>query len=101
MRKDAQQSRNAVKMEVLRLPKLFQTHRREDMIIINQWHVQIGQIVNGDDLLLTVDTPPGVCEIYAPERKIKTPHRVCRLEGSVGEEIRLGATFITLEPVSP
>lgn len=90
----------AAKVKEVKLPRLFNTHRREDVILISEWHVRIGEIIQPNALLLTVDTPPGICDIFAPLHRIRTPHRVCSLAGKVGEEIHLGNTFITLEPAS-
>ena len=38
------------------LPRLFRTHRKEDLIVIHEWHVCVGEVIQPDALLLTVDT---------------------------------------------
>lgn len=84
----------------IRVPKLFDTHTRHDLLTVKEWHVKEGDIVQPEQQLVTLDTPPGLYHIPAyPQKKMKTAHRVVAISAPAGSTIRLGEELIQLEPV--
>lgn len=81
------------------LPKLFPTMSIQDILKVEQWYVQEGEIVQPEGLLLEVDAPPGLITIPAPPT-VTTPCRVVRIYRTQGSSILLGDLLIALEPVS-
>ncbi len=89
------------KMETkeVRVPKLFPTHTIREVLVVEKWHVQEGDILQPGALMVSLETPPGFFDIPAPPEVI-VPHRVTRLHVAEGREVRLNDSLITLEPVS-
>ncbi len=81
------------------VPKLFPTHTVREVLIVEKWHVQEGDILQPDALMVSLETPPGFFDIPAPP-EVTVPHRVTRLHTPEGGEIRLNDPLITLEPIS-
>lgn len=90
-----------VKPEMIEVsvPKLFPTHTVRETLTVEQWHVQEGDILQPDALMVSLETPPGFFDIPAPP-SITAPHKVIRIHVAQGNEIRLNDTLITLEPIS-
>ncbi|MBA2397037.1 MAG: hypothetical protein H0V70_30315 [Ktedonobacteraceae bacterium] len=82
----------------VRTPKLFPTHTVREVLVVEKWHVQEGEILQPDQLMVSLETPPGFFDIPAPP-EVAMPHRVVRLYIPDGGEIRLNDLLITLEPV--
>ncbi len=83
----------------VRVPKLFPTHTIREVLTIEKWHVQEGDIIQPNALMVSLETPPGFFDIPTPPEVI-VPHRVVRLHVPDGGEIRLNDPLITLEPVN-
>ena len=73
------------------VPKLFPTHTIREILTVERWHVQEGDILQPNALMVSLETPPGFFDI---------PHRVIHLHVAKGGEIRLNDPLITLEPVA-
>ena len=86
-------------MKEVRVPKLFPTHTVREVLIVEKWHVREGDIIQPEDLMVSLETPPGYYDIPTPD-DVTVPHRVVRLHVPAGEEIRLNDLLITLEPVT-
>src|SRR5690348_16612523 len=86
------------KMETVHVPRLFPTHTVREILVIEKWHVQEGDILQPNAAMVSLETPPGFFDIPAPP-EVTRPHRVVRLHASEGEEIWLDEPLITLEPV--
>ena len=82
----------------VRVPKLFPTHTIREVLSIEKWYVQEGDILNPNALMVSFETPPGFFDVPAPP-EVTIPHRVVRLHVQEGDEIRLNGLFITLEPI--
>lgn len=82
----------------VRVPKLFPTHTVREVLIVEKWHVQEGDILQPDALMVSLETPPGFFDIPVPP-EVTVPHYVVRLHVAEGGEIRLNDLLITLEPV--
>ena len=80
------------------VPRLFPTHTVREVLSIEKWHVQEGDIIQPNALMVSLETPPGFFDIPTPP-DITVPHRVVRLHVPNGGEIRLNDPLITLEPV--
>ena len=89
------------KMETkeVRVPKLFPTHTTREVLVVEKWHVQEGNILQPRALMVSLETPPGFFDILASPEVIM-PHRVTHLHVAEGEESWLNDPLITLEPVS-
>ena len=83
----------------VRVPKLFPTHTVREELLVEKWHVQEGDILQPDALMVSLETPPGFFDIPAPP-EVTVPHRVARLHVSEGGDIRLNDLLVTLEPIS-
>jgi pyruvate/2-oxoglutarate dehydrogenase complex dihydrolipoamide acyltransferase (E2) component len=83
----------------VRVPKLFPTHTIREVLVVEKWHVQEGDILQPGALMISLETPPGFFDIPAPP-EVTVPHRVIRHHVAEGAEIRLNDSLITLEPVS-
>jgi hypothetical protein len=88
-----------MEIKEVRVPKLFPTHSVREVLIIERWHVCEGDILQPDQLMVSLETPPGFFDIPAPP-EVARAHRVTRLHVPNGGEIRLNDPLITLEPVS-
>jgi len=84
--------------KVVRVPKLFPTHTAREVLIIEKWHVQEGDILQPGTLMVSLETPPGFFDIPAPPT-VSIPHRVAHLHVTEGGEIRLNDPLVTLEPI--
>lgn len=84
----------------IRLPKLLPQLRPADCNFVQTWYVQPGSIVQANDLLVCIETPPADVEIPVPP-DLDGSYRVVSLAVLEGEEIHLDEVFITLEPVAP
>lgn len=80
------------------IPELYPTHTSHDLLTVEEWHVAVGDIIQPQQLLVTLDTPPGVGDIYAPEG-LEGPHRVVSLAVPVRGELHLSELLIQLEAV--
>jgi pyruvate/2-oxoglutarate dehydrogenase complex dihydrolipoamide acyltransferase (E2) component len=81
----------------VRVPKLFPTHTIREILTVERWHVQEGDILQPGALMVSLETPPGFFDIPAPP-EVTMPHRVKHIHVAEGEEIRLDDSLITLEP---
>lgn len=77
------------------VPKLFPTHTIREVLLVEKWYVQAGDILQPDQLMVSLETPPGFFDIPAPP-EVTVPHRVIRLHAPQGGEIRLNDALITL-----
>lgn len=41
------------------VPKLFPTHTVREILTVERWHVQEGEIIQQDALMVSLETPPG------------------------------------------
>lgn len=83
----------------VRIPKLFPTHTYREVLVVEKWHVQEGDILQPGQLMVSLETPPGFFDIPAPP-EVTMPHRVAHLHVPEGGETRLDNLLISLEPVS-
>lgn len=81
------------------VPKLFPTHTIREILTVERWHVQEGDILQPNALMVSLETPPGFFDIPTPP-EVTVPHRVIHLHVAKGGEIRLNDPLITLEPVA-
>ncbi len=82
----------------VRVPKLFPTHTVREVLKVERWYVQEGDILQPDALMVSLETPPGFFDIPAPP-SVRVPHKVTRIHVAEGNEIRLNDALITLEPL--
>lgn len=87
------------RMLEVRVPKLFPTHTVREQLTVEQWFVREGDTLRPDELMVSLEAPPGFFEIPAPP-DVTVPHRVVQIHVTEGEEIHLNDVLITLEPVS-
>lgn len=83
------------------VPPLYERHHPQDPLTIEEWHVSVGDIIQPDQLLVSLGTPPGFCDVYSPE-ELSGDHRIVFLPTPDEEILHLGDLLIQLqrEPVS-
>jgi hypothetical protein len=88
--------------QMLTLPSLFPSMTRPDIILINEWKFQVGDVLpaNPRQCLLKYSCP-GVDEgfLCIPDFVHEPPHRIVEILKPAGTTIQLGDPLFVLEPV--
>ena len=91
-------AKNRMSVKEIYVPKLFPTHTIREILVVEQWYVREGDILQPKALMVSLEAPPGFFDIPAPP-EITVPHRVIHLCVGRGEKTRLHEPLITLEPI--
>ncbi|MDC6213049.1 biotin/lipoyl-containing protein, partial [Ralstonia solanacearum] len=76
-------------MIVFKLPDLGEGLQEAEIV---QWHVQVGDTIEADQPLVSVETAKAIVEIPSPQAG-----RIARLFGQPGDIVHLGAPLVAFE----